>query len=72
MRIQISQHNGGNTILIGTVLIDGDYSEQEIAAIANESGGISDLISMGDWTGPAEYEPTGDDVYEIVEPAIII
>ena len=67
MRIKIEQHNAGNPVHVGIVTIDGDYSAAEIAAVANASGGMSDLIAMGDWDGPSGYEWNGDEVYEIAD-----
>lgn len=66
MKIKIEQFNAGNPVRVGIVDIDGDYSASEIAEIANESGGMSGLVAMGDWDGPSDYEWTGDEVYEII------
>lgn len=66
--IQISLHNRGNNLLIGTIVIDQDMSEREVGEIANESGGMSNLVGMSsDSTVQDDYEWTGDEVYEIVQ-----
>ena len=64
-RSEISTHKSG--AVHGIVTIDDDLTEQQVAVIANEAGGLSNLIGMGEWSGEAGYEPTGDDEYDIVE-----
>ena len=63
--IRISTHRENETI--GTVTIADDLSTQQIAAIADESGGLADLVAMGESDIPAGYEWTGDEEYEIVD-----
>jgi len=64
MKIRISTHRENETI--GTVTIADDLSAQQIAAIADEAGGMADLVTMGESTVPDGYEWTGDEEYEIV------
>ena len=65
MKIRISTHRDNTTI--GTVTIADDLTDRQIAAIANEAGGMADLVGMGESNVPAGYEWTGDEEWEIVE-----
>ena len=67
-RVEIRRHNAGHPVLVGRVTFadDWDWTESQIGAIANESGGLDELTSLGEWDGPADYEWTGDEVYEVI------
>ena len=67
MQIKIEKHNAGNPVHVGVITIEGEYTAPEIAAVANEPGGMADLVAMGDWDGPDGYEWTGDEVYGIAD-----
>jgi hypothetical protein len=64
MKIRISTHRDDRTI--GTITVADDVTERRIAAIANEAGGMADLVGMGESDIPEDYEWTGDEEYEIV------
>ena len=63
-RIRISTHKDDRTI--GTLTIADDLTERQVAAIANEAGGMADLVAMGESDLPKEYEWSGDEEYEII------
>lgn len=62
-KIEITMHKNNKHIC--TIAIPGEYSERQIAAIANEPGGMADLVAMGESDLPDGYEWTGDEEYEI-------
>jgi len=64
-RIRISTHRDNRTI--GIVTIADDLNERQIAEIANEAGGMSDLVALGESDLPAGYEWTGDEEYEVID-----
>jgi len=64
MKIEITTHKDNRHVC--TIEIDGQYSERQIAAIANEPGGLSDLVAMGESDLPEGYEWTGDEEYEVI------
>lgn len=64
-KIRITLHSDDSRI--GIITINDDLTDEEIAAIANESGGMADLVAMGDWDGPDDYEWTGDEEYEVID-----
>ena len=64
-RIRISTHRNNRTI--GIVTIADDLNERQIAEIANEAGGMSDLVALGESDLPAGYEWTGDEEYEVID-----
>jgi len=67
-KLEISLYNGSHNLVIGTLVIAQDLSESEVAEIANEAGGLSDLCAMAtECNVPVNYDWTGDEVYEIVE-----
>ena len=65
-RVEIRCHNAGHPVLVGQVTLPNDWTESQIGAVANESGGLDELTSLGEWDGPADYEWTGDEVYEVI------
>lgn len=64
MQIEITTHQDNRHVC--TIEIDGQYSERQIAAIANEAGGLAELAAMGESDLPAGYEWTGDEEYEVI------
>jgi hypothetical protein len=66
MVVEISLHNCGKNVHVGYVVIE-ELNAKQIGDIANESGGLADLVSMGvdGTTVPQAYEWTGDEVYEV-------
>lgn len=63
MNVQISLHNGGNSICVGVLAIDSDY--ETIASVGNEC--IRDLVQMAsESTLPEGYQWTGDEVFEVI------
>jgi hypothetical protein len=69
MIIKISTHKDNQHVC--TIQIDRACSEEQIAEIANTSGGMSDLCDMGENDLPDNYEWTGDEIYEVVRAAAL-
>lgn len=63
-KVRITRHK--ENAYVGTVTIDEDYTDPEIGVVADEAGGMADVVAMGEWDGPEDYEWTGDEVYEVV------
>ena len=66
-KVRITRHK--NSAYIGTVTIDDDYTHDEIGEVANETCGMADVVAMGEWDGPEDYEWTGDEEYEVLADA---
>jgi len=63
--VRITRHK--DNAYVGTVIIDDDLTHDAIGEIANDACGMADVVAMGEWDGPEDYDWTGDEEYEVVD-----